>query len=121
MCAFEKVHIICRERLHRCCGKHPSRATVFFFLSPFVVSEPCATQIYLKGLSEKSGSKIYGKAEFQNPGGSVKDRAALGIIEAAEADGRCVRLFSFPPHAISSTRSVHVYCMYIHPTCALDR
>jgi cysteine synthase A len=44
----------------------------------------------LKGLSEKTGSKIYGKAEFQNPGGSVKDRAALGVIEAAEADGRCV-------------------------------
>lgn len=44
--------------------------------------------IYLKSLSEKTGSKIYGKAEFQNPGGSVKDRAALGIIEAAEADGR---------------------------------
>ncbi|KAH9993262.1 pyridoxal phosphate-dependent enzyme beta subunit [Russula vinacea] len=44
--------------------------------------------IFLKGLSEKTGSKIYGKAEFQNPGGSVKDRAALGIIEAAEADGR---------------------------------
>ncbi|KAI0295824.1 cysteine synthase [Multifurca ochricompacta] len=44
--------------------------------------------IFLKALSEKTGSKIYGKAEFQNPGGSVKDRAALGIIEAAEADGR---------------------------------
>ncbi|KAH9985795.1 cysteine synthase [Russula compacta] len=44
--------------------------------------------IFLKGLSEKTGCKIYGKAEFQNPGGSVKDRAALGIIEAAEADGR---------------------------------
>ncbi|KAH9979040.1 cysteine synthase [Lactifluus volemus] len=45
-------------------------------------------QIFLKSLSEKTGSKIYGKAEFQNPGGSVKDRAALGVIEAAEADGR---------------------------------
>jgi len=44
--------------------------------------------IYLKSLSVKTGSKIYGKAEFQNPGGSVKDRAALGVIEAAEADGR---------------------------------
>ncbi|KAI0045905.1 cysteine synthase [Auriscalpium vulgare] len=44
--------------------------------------------ILLKGLSEKTGSKIYGKAEFQNPGGSVKDRAALGVIEDAEASGR---------------------------------
>ncbi|KAI0066050.1 cysteine synthase [Artomyces pyxidatus] len=39
-------------------------------------------------LSEKTGCRIYGKAEFQNPGGSVKDRAALGVIEDAEARGR---------------------------------
>lgn len=31
---------------------------------------------------------IYGKCEFMNPGGSVKDRIGLGIIEAAERDGR---------------------------------
>ncbi|PPQ68190.1 hypothetical protein CVT25_015022 [Psilocybe cyanescens] len=43
--------------------------------------------IYLKGISEKTGSKIYGKAEFQNPGGSVKDRAALGLVRNAEAKG----------------------------------
>ncbi|EAU91182.1 cysteine synthase [Coprinopsis cinerea okayama7 len=43
--------------------------------------------IYLKGLSERIGSKIYGKAEFQNPGGSVKDRAALGLINNAEKLG----------------------------------
>jgi cysteine synthase A len=41
----------------------------------------------LKNLSERTGSLIYGKAEFQNPGGSVKDRAALGIISDAEAKG----------------------------------
>jgi cysteine synthase len=62
-------------------------------------------QIYLKGLSKKTGSKIYGKAEFQNPGGSVKDRAALGIIEAAEADGRCVQPSSSPSHAIYRGKS----------------
>ncbi|ETW80445.1 hypothetical protein HETIRDRAFT_384970 [Heterobasidion irregulare TC 32-1] len=44
--------------------------------------------IYLKTLSEQTGSRIYGKAEFQNPGGSVKDRAALGVVEDAEAQGR---------------------------------
>ncbi|KAF9071144.1 tryptophan synthase beta subunit-like PLP-dependent enzyme [Rhodocollybia butyracea] len=43
--------------------------------------------IYLKGLSEKTGSHIYGKAEFQNPGGSVKDRAALGVVLDAEKRG----------------------------------
>jgi len=34
-----------------------------------------------------TGCEILGKAEFMNPGGSVKDRAALGIIEDAEARG----------------------------------
>src|SRR6187455_2883276 len=43
--------------------------------------------IRLRGLSELTGCEILGKAEFMNPGGSVKDRAALGIIEDAEARG----------------------------------
>ncbi|KAJ7346542.1 tryptophan synthase beta subunit-like PLP-dependent enzyme [Mycena albidolilacea] len=43
--------------------------------------------IYLKHLSEKTGSRIFGKAEFQNPGGSVKDRAALGVVRDAEDQG----------------------------------
>ena len=40
--------------------------------------------IKLKYPSELTGCNIYGKAEFMNPGGSVKDRAALGIIQNAE-------------------------------------
>lgn len=43
--------------------------------------------IRLNKLSEACGSEILGKAEFMNPGGSVKDRAALGMILAAEANG----------------------------------
>jgi len=39
--------------------------------------------IYLKKPSEMSGCNIYGKAEFLNPGQSVKDRAALFIIQDA--------------------------------------
>lgn len=35
-----------------------------------------------------NGERIYAKAEFLNPGGSVKDRVALGMIEGAERDGR---------------------------------
>ncbi|WP_310475655.1 cysteine synthase A [Sandarakinorhabdus sp.] len=42
----------------------------------------------LKGPSQETGCTILGKAEFLNPGGSVKDRAALGIIEDAEASGQ---------------------------------
>ncbi len=43
--------------------------------------------IKLQRASAATGCDILGKAEFMNPGGSVKDRAALAIIEAAEADG----------------------------------
>ncbi|WP_408851761.1 cysteine synthase A [Acidiphilium sp. AL] len=43
--------------------------------------------IRLRRASEATGCTILGKAEFMNPGGSVKDRAALAIIEDAEARG----------------------------------
>ena len=43
--------------------------------------------IRLRAVSEATGCDIYGKAEFMNPGGSVKDRAALAIIEEAEDSG----------------------------------
>ncbi|MDR3435714.1 cysteine synthase A [Telmatospirillum sp.] len=44
--------------------------------------------IRLKKASEMTGCTILGKAEFLNPGGSVKDRAALAIIEDAEERGQ---------------------------------
>jgi cysteine synthase A len=47
--------------------------------------------IRLDRVSAATGCEIFGKAEFMSPGGSVKDRAALAIIRAAEADG------SLPP------------------------
>ena len=40
--------------------------------------------IRLNGPSKETGCNILGKAEFLNPGGSVKDRAALAIIKEAE-------------------------------------
>jgi len=40
--------------------------------------------IKLKAASELTGCNIYGKAEYLNPGGSVKDRAALALIRDAE-------------------------------------
>ena len=43
--------------------------------------------IRLTSFSEETGCEILGKAEFLNPGGSVKDRAALYIIEDAEKKG----------------------------------
>jgi cysteine synthase A len=44
--------------------------------------------IRLRRVSEETGCEILGKAEFMNPGGSVKDRAARAIIDDAEASGR---------------------------------
>jgi len=43
--------------------------------------------VLLKGASAAAGCEIWGKCEFANPGASVKDRAALGIIRDAEARG----------------------------------
>ncbi|HRC84999.1 MAG TPA: PLP-dependent cysteine synthase family protein, partial [Thermoanaerobaculia bacterium] len=43
--------------------------------------------IDLSALSPNEGVEIYGKAEFANPGGSVKDRAALAMIEDADRRG----------------------------------
>ncbi|MCK5166824.1 MAG: pyridoxal-phosphate dependent enzyme, partial [Rhodospirillaceae bacterium] len=43
--------------------------------------------IRLNAASEATGCEILGKAEFMNPGGSVKDRTALYIIRDAEKRG----------------------------------
>jgi len=40
-----------------------------------------------RGMEPEGGSEIYAKLEGDNPGGSVKDRIALSMIEAAERDG----------------------------------
>lgn len=44
--------------------------------------------IELKAASKATGCRILCKAEFLNPGGSVKDRAALAIVQDAEAQGK---------------------------------
>lgn len=43
--------------------------------------------VRLAGPSEETGCEIFGKCEFTNPGASVKDRAALYIVEDAEEKG----------------------------------
>jgi cysteine synthase A len=44
--------------------------------------------VRLRRLSPEDGATIWGKCEHLNPGGSVKDRICLAMIEAAEAQGR---------------------------------
>ena len=57
------------------------------YVPGFVAAIGNTPLIRLKAVSEMTGCEIYGKAEFMNPGGSVKDRAAKAIIEDAEARG----------------------------------
>ena len=61
---------------HRCC---PARRQS-------VLTLVCC-QIRINSLSEETGCEILGKAEFMNPGGSVKDRAAWGLVKWAEENG----------------------------------
>jgi cysteine synthase A len=56
--------------------------------SGFIESIGNTPLIRLRAASAATGCDIYGKAEFLNPGGSVKDRAALAIIEDAEKRGQ---------------------------------
>ena len=53
-------------------------------LTDFIGNTPL---IRLNHLSDATGCEILGKAEFMNPGGSVKDRAALGMVRDAERRG----------------------------------
>ncbi len=53
----------------------------------FVESIGKTPLIRLNAASESTGCEIYGKAEFLNPGGSVKDRAAWWMIREAEKSG----------------------------------
>ncbi|UVO54484.1 cysteine synthase A [Sphingomonas sp. SUN039] len=57
-----------------------------------IVSDPLALigntrLVRLKGASDATGCEILGKCEFENPGASIKDRAALYIVEDAERSG----------------------------------
>src|SRR5947208_10513304 len=42
----------------------------------------------LRNIAPKNGGRILLKLEYENPTGSMKDRMALAMVEAAEADGR---------------------------------
>jgi len=68
-------------------GKSLSRSFTSRAVDGFVGAVGNTPLIHLKKWSERTGCTIVGKAEFQNPGGSVKDRAALGVIRDAEQRG----------------------------------
>lgn len=63
------------------------RASLASYSSGFVESIGNTPLIRLNAASETTGCEIFGKAEFLNPGGSVKDRAAWWMIREAEIAG----------------------------------
>jgi cysteine synthase A len=62
-----------------------ARSSCYFGIETFVGNTPL---VRLRRFSELTGCEILAKAEFMNPGGSVKDRAAFNIIMEAEAAGK---------------------------------
>ena len=68
-------------------AQSPSTSTTAAIVDGFAGAVGNTPLIRLRRASEATGCDILGKAEFMNPGGSVKDRAALGIIRDAEQRG----------------------------------
>jgi cysteine synthase A len=48
----------------------------------------CTPMVQLTRLAADAGAEVFAKLEMSNPGGSVKDRIGVAMIEAAEAEGR---------------------------------
>jgi len=59
--------------------------------------------VALRNLAPKGGARILLKLESENPTGSMKDRMALAMIEAAEADGRLRARGSVVEYTVGST------------------
>ena len=69
------------------CNRHQGKTAPMDIRDGFIDTIGNTPLIRLKQASEATGCNILGKAEFLNPGGSVKDRAALYIILDAEESG----------------------------------
>ena len=66
------------------------------------------------------GVRLYAKCEFMNPGGSVKDRAALGMIDAALRDGRFGRGRTLVDSTSGNTGVAYAWiCAALGLRCAL--
>lgn len=70
---------------------------------------PSAPPGYFEQPCSAGWVQILGKAEFLNPGGSVKDRVALEIINEALSDGRLVRGGLITEGTVGSTGTPHLH------------
>src|SRR5688572_29886064 len=91
------THPGARDSIQRPISSRPARAMT---MAPIVSKGPAnildlvgnTPLIHLASLSrETPGVELYAKAEWVNPGGSVKDRAALMIVQEAERSGELTR------------------------------
>ena len=64
----------------------------------------------LLSLEESTGYKIYAKAEFLNPGGSIKDRIAKNMIEVAEKEGKVKVIFDLSTDPAFAGK----YCCFLY-------
>ncbi|RKP04850.1 cysteine synthase [Thamnocephalis sphaerospora] len=71
----------------RCLSAVSARAYATKPVDGFIGAIGNTPLIRLNRLSQETGTEIYAKAEFMNPGGSVKDRAALYVVKDAEERG----------------------------------
>ena len=75
-----RSHLLERKSFGGHCSEAPvNRVTALIGNTPL---------IRINSLSDATGCEIYGKAEFTNPGGSIKDRVALQIVQEALASGQ---------------------------------
>jgi cysteine synthase A len=58
-----------------------------FFRAQFLNFTAFSMQVRIKSISDATGCNIYGKAEYLNPSGSVKDRAAVNMVDLAMRSG----------------------------------
>jgi cysteine synthase A len=76
-----------RDAAGRFVGAISAVRQVSFVADSFIEAIGKTPLIKLREVSKATGCDVYGKAEFMNPGGSVKDRAALGLLRDAERSG----------------------------------
>ena len=66
--------------------------------------------VEISGKLNKGGAKVLAKVEYFNPGGSVKDRIALSMVEAAEKSGVLRQLLKH----LSGLFSLNFQKLYFH-------
>src|SRR4051794_16067801 len=87
-CRIDAQHLRCVPCNVKSNSSEMSRLRVADDITQLVGETP---MLQLKRLVPRGSADVFAKLEYLNPGGSVKDRAAIGIIKRAEQEGKLVR------------------------------